>query len=83
MGRFFGGILLVAIWFVASAFLYFPVGFLHNGLLLTGALLLILASLIAGVIAYLKRKDNIAYAFAAAPGLTFAIWAAIEDIVRK
>ena len=83
MARVFGGLLLVGIWFVSSAFLYFPVAFLRNGLLLTGVLLLMLGSLIAGVVAYVKRKDSIAYAFAAAPGFAFAIWGAIEDIARR
>jgi hypothetical protein len=83
MARFFGGLLLLGIWFAASAFLIFPVAFLKNGLLLTGALLLVLASLIAGLTAYVKRKDSIGYAFAAAPGFAFAAWVAIEDIARR
>jgi hypothetical protein len=83
VARFFGGLLLVGIWFAASAFLIFPVAFKQNGLLLTGALLLVLISLIAGITTYVKRKDPIAYALAAAPGFAFAIWVAIEDLMRK
>jgi hypothetical protein len=83
MGRFFGGVLLLGIWFAASAFLILPVAFLKNGLLLTGALLLVLASVVAGLIAFVKRKDSLGYAFAAAPGFAFAAWVAIEDIVRR
>jgi hypothetical protein len=83
MARFFGGVLLVGIWFVASALLLFPIAFMINGLLLTGGLLFILVSLIAGLTTYVKRKDSVAYAFAAAPGMAFAIWSAIDEILRK
>jgi hypothetical protein len=83
MARFLGGVVLVGIWFVASAFLFFPVAFMKNGLLLTGALLFMLASLIAAVATYAKRKDSVAYGFAAAPGVAFAIWGAIDELLRR
>jgi hypothetical protein len=83
MGRLFGGLLLVGVWFVASAFLILPAGFMQNGLLLTGALLFVLACLIAAITSYAKRRDSTAYTFAVAPGLAFAIWGAVDELLAK
>ena len=83
MARFFGGVFLVGISAIASAFLYFPVAFTQNAWLVTGFFLFILASLISALVTYAKRKDSIAYPLAAAPIILFVIAAAIEDLLRR
>jgi hypothetical protein len=83
MARFIGGALLVGAWFVASAFLMFPVAFMMNGLLFAGALIFILASLIAAITTYVKRKDSVAYAFAVAPGIAYVIWVAVDEFLAE
>jgi hypothetical protein len=83
MARLLGGLFLAGVWFVSSAFLILPVAFMQNGLLLTGALLFVLACLVAAINTYVKRRDSTAYTFAAVPGLAFAIWGAVDELLAK
>jgi hypothetical protein len=64
---------------VCSGFLYVPVVFTKNGLLVAGFFLFIIVSLIAALITYANRKDSLAYAIAAAPGIAFAIGVPIAE----